>query len=58
MTTTELRKLIEESVGEVVQVSEERDAIFEAISLEETLGGIKSINILDKYEKIIEGLIK
>jgi len=55
---TKLKKLIREVVNGVIPISEDRDAILEAINLEETLGGIKSTDILDKYEKIIEGLIK
>ncbi len=55
---TKLKKLINDKINEIVPISEERKAILEAINLEETIGGIKSTNILDKYEKIIEGLIK
>lgn len=55
---TELKKIIEEKLNEIIPTSEEKEAIQEAIKLEETIGGIKSTNILDKYEKIIEGLIK
>ena len=55
---TKLTELIKEIVVELVPVSEEREAIFEAIKLEEKFGRSKSIDILDKYEKLIEGLIK
>jgi len=55
---TKLKKLIGEIVNEIVPITEDREAILESIKLEETFGGIKSTNILDKYEKIIEGLIK
>lgn len=55
---TELKKLMDETIHDVVAVSEDREAIIEAIKIEKTFGGIKSTNILDKYEKIIEGLIK
>jgi len=54
----ELKKLIEQIVAEIVPISEERKAIFEAIKLEEKFGSGTSVNLLDKYEKIIEGLIK
>jgi len=53
-----LKELIDKVVSEKVPISEDRDAILEAIKIEETFGGIKSTNILDKYEKIIESLIK
>ncbi len=55
---TQLAKLIQDTIGELVPVSDEREAIFSAIKLEEKFGESKSINILDEYEKIIEGLIK
>ena len=55
---TKLKKLINEKINEIVPLSEEKRAILEAINLEEKFGGVKSIDILDKYEKIIEGLIK
>lgn len=55
---TQLNKLIQDTIAELVPVSEEREAILEAIKLEEKFGESKSINILDKYEEIIEGLIK
>ena len=53
-----LKELINKIVSEKVPLSEDREAILESIKIEETFGGIKSTNILDKYEKIIEGLIK
>jgi len=54
---TKLIKLIEEVVADVVPV-DERDAIFQAIQIEEKFGSSKSVDILDKYEQIIEGLVK
>jgi hypothetical protein len=55
---TPLNKLIQETITALVPVSEEREAILEAIKLEDKFGESKSINILDKYEEIIESLIK
>ena len=55
---TELPKLISDIVAEVVPLSEDREAILEAIKMEETFGSSKSVNLLDKYEKMIEGLLK
>ena len=54
----ELKKLVNKAVLEKIPLSEDREAILEAINIEENFGGLKSIDILDKYEKIIEGLIK
>jgi len=54
---TKLSQLFEEVIAEIVPVSEEREAIIEAIKIEEKFGEAKSTNIIDKYEKIIEGLI-
>jgi len=55
---TELKKLFEEIVEQIVPVTDERKAIFEAIKLEEKFGTSKSIDLSEQYEKIIEGLIK
>jgi hypothetical protein len=55
---TKLSSLIEEVIVETVPVSEEREAILEAIQLQGKFGNSKTVDILDKYEKIIEGLIK
>jgi hypothetical protein len=55
---TELKKLINEIVNEIVPITDDKEAILESIKLEENFGGMKSTNILDKYEKIIEALIK
>ena len=55
---TKLTKLIEKVIADIVPISEEREAISQAIQLQEKFGGSKSVDILDKYEKIIEGLIK
>jgi hypothetical protein len=54
----QLDKLMQDIIKEIVPVSEEREAILGALKLEEKFGESKSINILDKYEEIIEGLIK
>ncbi len=54
---TKLSKLIEDIIKNTISTSEERDAFFQALKLEEKFGGSKSIDILDQYEKIIEGLI-
>jgi len=55
---TKIKELIEEVITEIVPVSDERAAIFQAIELQEKFGDGKSVDILGKYEKIIEGLIK
>ena len=55
---TQLTNLIEEVVEEVVPTSEEKEAIFQAIQLQEKFGGGNSVNLLDRYEKIVEGLVK
>ncbi|MCK4553097.1 hypothetical protein KAT80_02750 [Candidatus Pacearchaeota archaeon] len=57
---TKLAKIIEEVIAEIIPTSEEREAIAIIIKLQEEIGGHKSTNqpIMDKYEKIIEGLIK
>ncbi len=55
---TELPKLIKDTINELVPVSEEREAILQAIKLQEKFGSGKSINLLSEYEKIIEGLVK
>lgn len=55
---TKLRDLLKKTITEVVPTSEEREAIIEAIELEEKWGGSKSFGFIDKYEKILEGLIK
>ena len=54
----QLNKLIQDTIMEHVPVSEEREAILQGLKLEDKFGKSKSINILDKYEEIIEGLIK
>lgn len=54
---TQLNKLILETITKIVPVSEEREAILEALKLEEKSAESKAVN-LDKYEEIIEGLIK
>jgi 1-deoxy-D-xylulose 5-phosphate reductoisomerase len=55
---TQLSKLIHDSIAKIVPVSEEREAILQALKDEEMYGGSKSISMIDKYEKIIEDLIK
>jgi len=55
---TQLAKVIQESIARLVPVTEEREAILKAMKLEDNYGKSKSINILDKYEEIIEELIK
>jgi len=55
---TQLSKLIQDSITKLVPGSEEREAILKALKDEEDYGGSKSIGIVDKYEKIIEDLIK
>lgn len=54
----ELKRLVEEIVEQIVSAADVRKAIFEAIKLEEKFGNSKSIDRLEQYEKIIEGLIK
>jgi len=57
---TKLAKIIEEVIAEIIPTSEEREAIARVINIQKEIGGHKSTNqpILDKYEKIVEGLIK
>jgi len=55
---TKLSNLIEEIIAEKVKDPDEREAILQAMQLQEKFGSGKSVDILDKYEKIIEGLIK
>ena len=55
---TNLDKLIEETLKEVVPISKDRDAIVLMLELESKIGEMETIDILDKYEKVIEGLIK
>ncbi len=55
---TKLAKLIDDTIAELVPSSDEKEAILQAIKLQEKFGSGKSIDLLGKYEKIIEGLIK
>lgn len=55
---TQLNKLIQDSIKKIVPTSEERESILKALKEEEMYGGSKSINMIDKYEKIIEDLTK
>jgi hypothetical protein len=55
---TKLAELIEKVISEIVLTSKEREAVYQAIQLQERFGSSKSVDLLDKYEKIIEGLIK
>ena len=55
---TKISKIIEETIADTVVSKDERDAIFQAVQLQEKFGSSKSVDLLDKYEKIIEGLIK
>ena len=55
---TKLNELIEGVVTDVVSEPDTRVAIFQAIQIEEKFGNSKSVDVLDKYEKIIEGLIR
>ena len=53
----QLKELIDEIMKKVVADPNDRKALIEAIELEERFGHSKSINISDKYEKIIEALV-
>lgn len=55
---TELKNLIEETIKELVPTVELRDAIFQSMDLQKRFGEGKSVDLLNKYEKIIEGLVK
>ncbi len=55
---TKLSQLIGEVISEIVSVSEEKEAILQGIQLQEKFGAGKSVDLLNKYEKIIDGLIK
>jgi len=55
---TKLSTLIKEIVEGIVLDEEDREFIFEALKLEDKFGSSNSIDLVDKYEIMIEGLIK